>query len=191
MLDYSKENMDVMAKQLRLGCKVTREGMIIGYMPLVHSKVNKWIQIYPGLEYLVNDMESEGYLAVVRAIDRIAKGEQPDNTNITAYVSVAIINGIGDFLDNSDFIRIPRSSEEDSPMIEPIFDKAQSESGGLTDVKDMLSYICQTDEDRAIVDLLSRGYTEREVASELDMAQSTINILRLELYERFTRLECS
>jgi hypothetical protein len=192
-LDYSKENMDAMADQLRLGCTETREKMILGYMSLVHSKVNKWVQIYPGLDYLVDDMESEGYLAVIRAIDRIATGEQPDSTNVTAYVSVAIINGIGDFLDNSDFIRIPRSSEEESPMIEPIFEKAQSNDPvcGVVDIKDTLRYICRTEEELAIVDLLSRGYTEREVGSQLDIAQSTVNMLRLELYERFTRLERS
>jgi hypothetical protein len=192
-LDFVKENMDSMAEQLRLGCKETREKMIQGYMSLVHSKVNKWIQIYPGLEYLSDDMESEGYLAVIRAVDRIATGERPENTNVTAYVSVAIINGIGDFLDNSGFIRIPRSSDEEPPTVEPIFEKALSNDPvcGVVDIKDTLDHICRTDEERAIVDLLSRGYTEREVGSQLDMAQSTVNMLRIELYERYTRLERS
>lgn len=193
-LDYNKENMDTLAEQLRLGCERTRQRMIEGYMPLVHSKVNKWINIYPSLEYLEEEMVSEGYLAVVTAVVSIERGNKPANSNVTAYVSVAIVNAIGKFLDeNSTMIRIPKCSDASPPVIEQIFDRPQRESDptAMLEVSDLLTAACVSDEDRAIVDLLSKGYTEREVSAQLDIPQSTVNILRYEIHERYNRLERS
>lgn len=194
MLDYNKENMDALAEQLRLGCERTRTKMIEGYIRLVHSKVNKWLQLYPTLEYLEEEMVSEGYLAVVMAVDTIKRRGTPDNSNVTAYISVAIVNAIGKYLDeNSTLIRVPKCSDEDSPVIEQIFDRPQpsSDPSASIELADMLAAACSTQEDRAIVDLLSKGYTEREVSAQLDIPQSTVNILRYEIHERYSRLERS
>jgi RNA polymerase sigma factor (sigma-70 family) len=189
-LDYSKENMDVLAEQLRLGCEKTRTRMIEGYMPLVHSKVNKWLKLYPGLAYVADDMISEGYFAIVRAIESIQVGERPDSSNVTAYVSAAIVHGIGEFLDNNHTIRVPRSSNKDIPTMEPIFETGSFHAyHDEIELQDLLETACRTNEDKAIVNLLSRGYTEREVGNRLDIAQSTVNILRREIYDRFTQLE--
>jgi RNA polymerase sigma factor (sigma-70 family) len=190
-LDYSKENMDVLADQLRLGCEDTRTRMIEGYMPLVRSKVKKWVTLYPSLEHLKEDMTSEGDLAVVRAIDSIKRGERPDSSNVTGYVSVSIVNAIGEFLDTSTLIRIPRWTDETCPVIETLYEVGLQVQPPNEEVelRDLLDTVCQSDQDRAIVDLLSRGYTEREVASQLDMAQQTVNMLKLEIHERYTRLE--
>lgn len=192
-LDYNKENMDTLAEQLRLGCERTRQRMIEGYMPLVHSKVNKWINIYPSLEYVEEDMVSEGYLAVVKAINSIESGEYPPNSNVTAYVSVAIVHTIGDFLDSVATIRVPRRADADPPVVEQIFDRPSTSSDptAMLEVSDLLEAACVSDEDRAIVDLLSKGYTEREVSAQLDIPQSTVNILRYEIHERYNRLERS
>ena len=190
-LDYNKENMEDLAEQLRLGCQKTRTQMIEGYMALVHSKVNRWLQICPGLQYLEQDMVSEGYLAIVKAIDKISKGDRPDNSNVTAYVSVAIIHAIGDFLERNDTIRVPRSSDSNVPVIETIFENRAplSNSEDTIEVREMIERACLTSEDRAIVNLLSLGYNEREIANELDMPRSTVNMLRAEIHERFTQLE--
>ena len=191
MLDYNKENMDALAEQLRLGCRETRERMIEGYMPLVHSKVNKWLAIYPGLEYLEEDMVSEGYFAVVKSINNIETGEEPLRSNVTAYVSTAIIHTIGDFLDNVATIRVPRRADATPPVIEQIIERPVQDADpvAMLEVLDMLEAACTTDTDRSIVDLLSRGYTEREVSSQLDIPQSTVNILRHEIHERYSQLE--
>jgi len=196
MLDYRKESMEELASQLRLGCTETRNKMIEGYMPLVHGKVNKWLQIYPGLKYMSDDMVSEGYLAVVEAIDAIAKSDKPVSSNVTAYVSVAVVNAIGDFLDSNDIIRVPRSSDDPAPAIEPLsFENHAPGSGHACqhahmEFWELIDKSCFTDEERAIVDLLSRGYNEREIAQQLDMSRSTVNMLRMEIHERFTQLEC-
>lgn len=193
MLDYNKENMDALAEQLRLGCERTRTRMIEGYMPLVHSKVNKWLQLYPTLEYLEEEMVSEGYLAVVKSINNIASGDYPPNSNVTAYVSVAIVHTIGDFLDNAATIRVPRRADVEPPVVEQIFDRPckTSDPSAAIEVQDLLCAACQSDVDRSIVDLLSKGYTEREVSAQLDIPQSTVNILRYEIHERYSRLERS
>ena len=187
--------MEELAEQLRLGCEQTREDMIVGYMPLVHSKVNKWLQFYPGLQYVAEDMASEGFLAVIRAVDTIAKDEKPGRSNVTGYVSVAIVNAIGDFLDKEDIIRTPRSSDDKSPTVEPLSFETHSPCSGHAqegirlEVSELIEKACVTDDERAIVNLLSSGYNEREVAQQLDISRSTVNMLRMEIHERFSKLE--
>lgn len=160
-------------------------------MPLVHSKVNKWLSIYPGLKHVKDDMTSEGYVAIVKAVDTIGQGETPDNSNVTAYVSVAIVNTISDYLDGNDLIRIPHGSSDASPSIEQLFETSliHSNLSSTLETEDMLEAVCQTDQDRSVVNLLSRGYTEREVARQLDISQTAIHFLRTEIYERYTQLE--
>ncbi len=187
-IDYEKENMDQLAEKVRQGCGRTRDEMIEGYIPLVKSKVTKWLNLYPSLENARDDMLSEGYLAVVKAVNSIATTHID---NVTAYVSVAIVHHIGDFLDKNYIIRVPWSSDEDPPNVEPIFEPSVkiAEPGAVLEIMDMIEAACLTDEDRAIVDLLSRGYTEREISAQLDIPQSTVNILRYEIHERYCRLE--
>lgn len=191
MIDYNQENMEEMAEQLRLGCQQTRTAMIEGYMPLVVSKVSKWVSIYPSLKHLFTDMVSEGYVAVVKSVDAIGQGETPENSNVTAYVVTAIVNTVGEFLSDKDLIRVPRTSTETSPTIEQLFETSliHSNTSPTLDTEDMIAASCQTDQDRAVVDLLSRGYTEREIASQLDISQTTVHFLRIEIHERFTQLE--
>jgi DNA-directed RNA polymerase specialized sigma24 family protein len=191
-LDYGDEAI-ALADQVRMGNVEARERMILGYTALVMHKVDSWLSVFPTLTYLRDDMVSEGFCAVTKAINKIAEGDLPETNNPTGYVSVAIHNGISNFAMDEAIIRVPRSVEPDqrASVSARVFAGLDSDMAAtmdheeLVDLKDMLDSLCQTEYDRAIMDLRTRGYTDAEVASELGLPPTTVYMLRRELYERF------
>ena len=196
MLDYTTEAV-VLAEQVRLGSRKAKEQMIEGYMPLVHHKVKSWLAVFPTLAYLRDDMVSEGFLAVVTAVDNIAISNEPKIDNPTGYVSVAIHNQLSNFAMNEAIIRVPRSVEPDkrasvSPHVYTGLESAMMTSldqERLIEVKDMLASICRTEYDALIMELRASGYTDAEIGVQLEIPPPTVYMLRRELRERFQTLE--
>jgi DNA-directed RNA polymerase specialized sigma24 family protein len=195
-LDYGDEAI-ALADQVRMGNAEAREHMILGYTKLVMHKVESWLSVFPTLEYLSDDMVSEGLLAVTKAVNKIAEGDLPETNNPTGYVSVAIHNGISNFAMDEATIRVPRSVAPDqrASVSARVFEGLETDMAAtmdheeLVDTKDILDSLCQTEYDRAIMDLRARGYTDAEVASQLGIPPTTVYMLRRELYERFVITE--
>jgi RNA polymerase sigma factor (sigma-70 family) len=195
-LDYGDEAI-ALADQVRMGNADAREHMILGYTPLVMHKVESWLSVFPTLAYLRDDMVSEGKLAVVKAVNKIAEGYKPETDNPTGYVSVAIHNGISNFAMDEATIRVPRGVAPDqrASVSVRVFEGLETDMAAtmaheeLVDTKDVLDSLCQTEYDRAIMDLRERGYTDAEVAAQLEIPPTTVYMLRRELYERFQQTE--
>lgn len=195
-LDYGDEAV-ALADQVRMGNVEARERMILGYTALVMHKVDSWLSVFPTLAYLCDDMVSEGFYAVTKAINKIAEGDLPETNNPTGYVSVAIHNGISNFAMDEATIRVPRSVAPDqrASVSVRVFEGLETDMAAmmdheeLVDLKDILDSLCLTEYDSAIMDLRTRGYTDAEVASELGLPPTTVYMLRRELYERFQQTE--
>ena len=195
-VDYGEEAVEL-AEQVRLGNKEARERMILGYTKLAMHKVDSWLAVFPTLAYLSDDMVSEGFLAITRAVNKIAEGDLPEKNNPTGYISVAIHNGLSNFVMGEATIRVPRSVESDqrASVSARVFVGLESEMGAsmvherLFEIKDVLDSICQTEYDTTIMELRSHGYTDAEVAEQLELPPTTVYMLRRELYERFLEAE--
>lgn len=195
-VDYGDEAI-ALADQVRMGNVEARERLILGYTALVIHKVDSWLSVFPTLTYLEDDMRSEGFLAVTKAVNKIAEGDLPETNNPTGYVSVAIHNRISNHVMDEATIRVPRSVAPDqrASVSARVFEGLESDMAAtmdheeLVDTKDILDSLCQTEYDSAIMDLRTRGYTDAEVATQLGLPPTTVYMLRRELYERFQQTE--
>lgn len=195
-VDYEKEAVEL-AEQIRLGNEDARERMILGYIKLVIHKVGSWLAVFPTLAYLSDDMVSEGFLAVTKAVNKIAEGDLPEKNNPTGYISVAIHNGLSNFVMGEAIIRVPRGIELDqrASVSAHVLVGLESEIAASTahermfEVRDTLNSICETEYDAAIIELRSHGCTDAEIAEQLELPLTTVHMLRRELYQRFLEIE--
>lgn len=193
-LDYSDDSVFAAIEQARLGDDSARERMILGYTKLVLSKVATWVTLFPQVSHLSDDMVSEGLLAVVKSVDVLIKEGDPDEGSPTAYVHTSIINNIGHFLEDEMTIRIPRTAE-DGPTAIPVDDYDLAvpahEDGALAaiDLMDSFEAACVTQQDRDILHLRIKGYTDQEIANQLGLCRSVVQLNRQEFIERVQRQE--
>lgn len=195
-VDYGEEAVEL-AEQVRLGNEEAREKLILGYIKLVMHKVESWLAVFPPLAYLSDDMVSEGFLAVTKAVNKIAEGDLPAKNNPTGYVSVAIHNSLSDYVTGEAIIRVPKwvGPEQRASVSPRVFSGLESatmagvEHERLLEVKDTLTSICETEYDAVIIELRSHGCTDAEIAEQLELPPTTVYMLRRELYERFQDAE--
>lgn len=170
--------------------------MIEVNMPVVGLKVNDLLQVCPHFEYLRDDLVGEGNLALVEAVARIARGDVK-NTNITSYLWTAVMKSIGNFIDEELFsdtsgrtVRSRRSAGVDqtpstkAPNSDFVLGNLEYDPRGEAELLDLIQGCCESDEERAIVDLRIKGYVDSEIARQLDIPKTTVFMLRRELYQR-------
>ena len=106
-----------LAIEVRNKNEQAKEQLIRGNIPLVFYKVKQWIRLYPHLAPFIEDLTGEGLVALVIAIDRISKREEPQNSNVTGYLSVSIAQRIGRYV----------AKERQKPLLMPswFFNKIQ------------------------------------------------------------------
>ena len=176
------------------GGKAARDEMIESNMAIVAGKVNDYLICFPHLAYLKDDLIGDGNLALVDAADRIMRGEVADK-NLMGYLRVAVAIAIGHSIDaelySSDRSarRHRQNGEDPHPFHKvPNSDHVLSELGHdprpETELLNLIVSQCETDEERAIVDLRMKGYKDDEIARQLDIPKTTIFMLRRELYQR-------
>lgn len=172
-----------------------RNAMIEANIGLVKFKAEAFVAQFPHLEYLHDDMIGEGNLGLVEAVDRIRDGVVGNGTNITGYLSVAMQKSIGHLVDNELYSsdRTARRARQNGDDLESLHKVPNSDHilGELefdprreTDLLELIVGCCESDEERAIVDLRKKGYVDIEIARQLDIPRSTVCMLRLELYKR-------
>jgi DNA-directed RNA polymerase specialized sigma subunit len=176
------------------GDKAARDQMIAENMPLVLFKVSSYLGCFPGMEYLRDDIVGEGNVALVVAVDMIRDG-RVTNSNIPGYISVSVQTAIGNFIDRELYSsdRTARRNRSAGAESEPMHKVSDSDHviGELeidprkeADLLELIIGCCQTDEERAIVDLRVKGYVDAEIARQLDIPLTTTYMLRRELYQR-------
>ena len=176
-----------------------REEMIEGNMPLVIAKVDAYIGCHPQTAYLRDDLHSAGFVGLVQAVNTMAEHEQPSNVNPTGYISVAITHEIARMAEKESAMGLtsipepengPSSSGDDVPEVghnvpESIIDANESAVQGLFDLRDMLDSCTEREEERTLLRMREKGYSDREIAEALNMSRTSVQRLRKELEERF------
>jgi len=176
-----------------------REEMIEGNMPLVIAKVDAYIGCHPQTAYLRDDLHSAGFVGLVQAVNTMAEHEQPSNVNPTGYISVAITHEIARVAEKESAMGLtnipepengPSSGGDDVPEVEhnvpeSIIDANESAVQGLFDLRDMLDSCTEREEERTLLRMREKGYSDREIAEALNMSRTSVQRLRKELEERF------
>lgn len=189
-----RERNNALYPRVARGDKEARDELIELNMPLVAIKVDDYLTCFPHLSYLTDDLVGEGNLALVSACDKIMRGEVT-NDNLTGYLRVSIHNVIGHYVDDelhsSDrSARRRRQNGEDPqrfhkvPNSNYVLDELSHDPRAEADLHELILGCCDSDEERAIVDLRIKGYKDDEIARQLDISKTTVFMLRRELYQR-------
>lgn len=177
------------------GSKVARDEMIVLNMPLVTFKVDAYLSCFPHLEYLRDDLVGEGNLALVEVMNHIGTGNVKAG-NVTGYLSLSIQKRIGQAIDGEMFTtskhsvrRWRREGENANPLHKVpnsdfVLSQLENDTRKEADLLDAILDCCESDEERAIVDLRIKGYKDDEIASQLEISKTTIFMLRRQLYQR-------
>lgn len=196
----SRELNDALYPQVAAGNKAARDKMIEINMPLVVAKVDQYVKQFPEAAYLHDDLVSAGFVGLTESVNKLATAGPRDNPNATGYMSTWIQRRIGEVMDGETGIGSPRTQQLARQFNRQL--PKQVEVGDLlmlTDsvpdptrmlelLRDLIDACCETEEDTAIVDLREKGYTDREIATQLSLPYTTTYMMRREIYRRFLEM---
>ena len=166
-----------------------RRRMIEGNMPLVVAKVDSFLAEFPNLTYLRDDLTSAGFVALVQAVKKIAKGMV--RTNASGYIGVSVNAAIGHLLEDESPIQVchgtraakkAEGEELEVPAVVntlpdhcrlPIAPQAQK-----VEARELLRSCCKDNVERQILRLRERGCTYEQIVGQVPYQRSQIgNIL--------------
>lgn len=180
--DSNLEDMEVIRKLSGKDRQKAMQEMVLANVPLVMYKVESYIALYPGLDFLYDDLVSAGILDLTESIERLANVLQtPEGGgNPTGYISQRVNWAIGEVVENDTKNEIPDNYSPPSRLkIDPT---------AIVDTRDLLESVCQTREDMIIMEMRERGSTDQEVADRLGIARSSVRVQRHELMQRYDTL---
>lgn len=177
------------------GDRAAIDEMICMNMPIVCIKVDDLVGCFPGLAYLRDEMIGEGNLGLVESINKLVGSNPQKKVNPTGYINVAVQRSIGNLTDRelntSDRTARHRRQHDQEPNSthkvpdsERVLSQLDYDPNKEVELLDLILGCCQSDEERAIVDLRIKGYVDREIAKTLDIPLTTVFMLRRELYQR-------
>lgn len=183
------------------GDEQAHQEMIESNMALVGSNVNEYVRKHPEAAHLRDDLRSAGYVGLVQAVGAMAKHRDPENSNPTGYMSVAIRREISRCADNEGTISIPdrtqrEARKENRPLAAPavcqgipksLADSAPDAAQELIEIRDLLDSCCQSEDERTILRMREGGYADRDIAKEIGLAHTTTYMMRRELEKRYLR----
>lgn len=173
--------------------------MIEGNMALVFGRVNDFIDDFPKFNYLRDDLISECFLALTRAVRVLAAQDQQDDPNPVGFISYSLYHSNLDlaFADGtipvSRFVqwkyRMSNSDLLDRPQVAPL----DGNNSGLADLNEYrrveclenIHELCTTDKESQIVNLRLAGHTDQEIADILNVDRTMVLRIRQRLYEQY------
>jgi DNA-directed RNA polymerase specialized sigma subunit len=181
--------------RVAVGDREAMNEMIESNMSLAISKVDSFIGCFPNLAHLRDDMVSEGFLGLTKAVNKMAEAGPRENPNPTGFMSYWINHGIGTVADReaangaSDrTTRRARQNGEELPhqvAMPPDTDEAMIDPTAEIELRDLIDSCCETETDRVIVAMREKRYTDKEIAAALELPVTTTYMLRRAIYERF------
>jgi len=181
-------------QQLLAGVPAARDLMVEANMPLVLDRVESFLRRFPKLEYLRDDLVSEGFMGLINAVDAI--GAIPSDDKLTGYLIKSIINAMADVLEQEAPIRISRRSlrrakeRGDNPT--PSFSELDSdhillENGDaeMIDVRDTIYACCQTDEEQTVVEAREKGLSYPEIEAKYGITIASTHRMLKRIHERY------
>ncbi len=181
--DSNQNSMEVI-RRLPEGTDRTAEinMMIEANIPLVLAKVNTYIGLHSSVEFLFDDLTSEGLVALTIAVNKLAgMGTPDDGGNCTGFIGNRIVWAICKLVDHDEKQQIPKDYVPPGPTVVDPMD--------IVDSKDLIYSACQSPEDRVILKMREKGNTDQEIAERLDISRRAVNFMRHELLQRYNDLE--
>lgn len=178
--------------------------MIEGNMALIFGRVSDFLDDYPRFNYLRDDIISECFVGLTRAVRGLASMEPPPEPNPLGFIYIVLRHAIIDFVFGDSTIPVPnntqwyyRNTTGENLQLPKI---VSLDDLGL-DVIDTNSYqtdlclqqlnnSCCTQKDFAIIWLRLCGYNCEQIGDQLGMARTSVIAARQRLYRRF-QLECA
>lgn len=198
---FTREKNDELYARVMAGDEQARQQMIEGNMALVGNKVNAFIREHPEAAHLRDDLRSGGYIGLVQAVNAMGKHKNPDNSNPTGYLSVAIHREIKRLADSEAVISVPDRTQRDAnkenrqvnaPAVhqgipKSFADETQNSEREMMELRDLLYSCCESDDDRTILRMREEGHSDRKIADAIGLKHTTTYMMRLELEERFNQ----
>lgn len=191
----SIETNDLLYPAVTKGDQVAVKSMIESNIPLVVSKVKSYIEQFPHVSHLYDDLMSAGFLGLVEAVNRMSSDRAVDNPHPTSYIGCWVQRRIGEIADDQGDViashrtqRRARKDDRELPKHEPLGEcnlDIHVDPRSMIELRDQIDACCETDEDRAIMDLREKGYSDREISQQLNLPYTTTYMMRREVYSRF------
>ncbi len=184
---------------------------------LVATVVNRFMQRYRSSTYLADDMFSEGLFVLTRAVRTLVKYLPRDeerfqhgldsftspvntiNFNVIMYIYVSVYRAVQQLYerDSSDPIsekfrtsHTPRGQDTPTRKVNlDTFDFEVISCDPFQEIyllKDIMD-VCQSADERFIVDRRHKGYIDREIAEELNCDRSYVTHVKNRVYKRFCK----
>ena len=146
-------------------------------MAYVISKVDAFLDEYTSVEYLRDDLISEGFLTLAKVADNLMKGGEVDEAdfNPQAMISVSLRNA---------FLNLVRV-ERETPMTDAIESTLTYDDSAAIDLKLDILACCKDDRDREIARLRCDGLNDTQIGKRLGLHQVHVSRLRQALCARF------
>lgn len=193
--ERTSEEIDNLLVLVRHGDHAAVQELILAHWELVEIVASTYAAGY-GVGYLWDDMVSEGLVAITTKVNEIAMGRAlQDHDNITPFLRVCIYRCIGDWVIEQKFVGSSRTQRNQTAagvehvglhnMPWPEGTWHETDPCMMTDLRDFLESIPATEEERSILQLREAGNSFEEISAILGMAQTTVYMLAVDIYQRF------
>ena len=183
------------------GDKKARETMISGNMPLVLSKVEAFIRSFPSIAHLRDDLVSAGCVGLVKAVNKMARGEGPRNTDPVAptdFIGMWINRELGELVDAEHTIRLPARSkyrarangqELEAPEVcNAIPERFEVPSyQEELEIRDLIDSCCACEDERAFVAMREAGHTLVDIGAAIGKSRMAVQRMAKQIDARVQR----
>lgn len=170
-----------------------RDELVLGHIKLGLTIVGHYLEALKSralLEELVSAMTE----AILDAVNRFPANCTHDN--LTGYITDVIHSKLSYTIERSSVIRVPGATQRTyghkPPKVEDIAGLRQGvavrdDNLVTLEIKEQMDALCETDQERTILQLRYEGYTDQEIGAQLGLVRSTIWVIRQSIQKRFTK----
>jgi hypothetical protein len=161
--------------------KTKIDDMILANIPLIFAKLEVYIALYGSVQFLYDDLISSGTVALTEAIQKLAGVDTPrDGGNCTAFIAQRILWAMCDTVEQFERQQIPKGYvPPKATVVDPT---------SLLEIRDLMLFCCQTEEDKIIFEMRERGSKDQEIADRLSISRRAVNLARHEMQQRYETL---
>jgi DNA-directed RNA polymerase specialized sigma24 family protein len=164
-----------------MGVDVTDEKFLKIAKPVVHVARSNYLDEFPNLSHLSEDLEAAGMLA---AVEVLRKRDLSKIDNLEAYLYRAATHAMSEAVAKEDPIANQTKVEGLNREYVAIERQAPDELA-VVDLLEEIYACCEDEIDRTIIHWRSLSHTDEEIAEELGLGLSWVNERRTNIEERF------
>lgn len=193
----SKEALSTLVDNVIAGDQEAKQQLIRHFLLVARQCIGTILAVYPSYQKELEEMVSEAAFQVVDIVDKISKGSRYE-PKLMSYVAVTIFQQVNEMLSSINPIKIPLTTQrrmkghgKEFPVNfsdEEIDDISHDSTDSDFEVREALEAVISTPVEQKIIELRESGYTDTEIGETLGLSQSTICLLRLNLYQRYVEV---